>query len=166
MWAPPEPCDGAWERTEQWVWRHSGVQLDYEPLGQLEGSCDSRTLSSHDEHCLLSLCDSSDTMSPREEPACSPSGVDTNSGALPQAREQPLRMERRMGTRSILGAQQPGRREAVNKVARPPWKTSADVNPVYCSKSIFGRLMGGIQDRAAATGVISDAVDRDNIACF
>eukprot|EP00961_Rhodomonas_salina_P133169 1791597-Rhodomonas_salina.1 len=39
LWSVPDGCDDtdAWERTGQWVWRHSGVQMDYEPLGDLEG---------------------------------------------------------------------------------------------------------------------------------
>mmetsp|Transcript_8782 Transcript_8782/g.17087 ORF Transcript_8782/g.17087 Transcript_8782/m.17087 type:complete len:300 (+) Transcript_8782:96-995(+) len=142
-------------RVEEWVMTHKGVHLEYlhEPW---EGSIMSSAWGRDSQGAHINPDDSAS-----QEGAWQRVAVGSHQEPVDQEKfgvrslEQMLELSKRMCPQG----QQRGQR--ADKVARSPWKTSVDVNPVYHSQMLFGRLMGNMAAKAAASGALEDCLSRE-----
>ena len=146
----------SWKRTEEWVQMHLGIQMEaiQEPWdGSVGSSCweGSNSVGAHinpDDSASQDGAWKRIAVGTQPEP-----DTDLFGSKSMERMERMLDVSKRMCPSS--------QRNRADKVARSPWKTSVDVNPVYQSQMLFGRLMGNLAAKAAASGAFEDALSRE-----
>lgn len=146
-------CSRSLKRTEQWVMMHLGVQMESLPelWGGSIGSSVWEGSNSVGAHINPDDSASQDGVWQRVAVGSHQDAPDDIFGS--KSLERMLEVSKRMCPTAS--------RNRADKVARSPWKTSVDVNPVYQSQMLFGRLMGNMAAKAAASGPFEDALSRE-----
>jgi len=149
-----EHCSRSLKRTEEWVMMHLGVEME-SLHEQWEGSLGS---SVWDGTCSVGAHINPDDSASQDgawQRVAVGAHVDASDTDIfgSKSLERMLDVSKRMCPTTT--------RNRADKVARSPWKSSIDVNPVYQSQMLFGRLMGNMAAKAAASGPSEDVLSRE-----